>query len=298
MVDVIRYAEKFESTDAATTQTFPDSNVLYTPRQDYRGAWAPAVGADYAHLFSGTGVLPKEVGFEDVTGVIWGTSGSNADSQFDALASKCKSIGLGKLFVIDQAGARRWCYAISLGRPGYQASPDSLYNIPYSLRFARFSDWFDTSLTSASSAVSANYESFTITNSGNAYVKTGFLLTLTATAAAGFSNVIVTNVTTGEQIRWNGTSRSVGAILAINNSDLSIKLAPDPGLVIGDSTSYVGEGGVGGASGVYTDAYPLAVLGNTQPGFITLKPGANTIVIQVDGTAAYTRAHQFYDAWE
>ena len=297
MVDVIRYAEKFESTDAATTQTFPDSNTVYTPSQSYREAWAPAAGADYGHDYAGYGRWAKEVGTEEVRGMIWGSSGSNADSQFDALASKLASIGLGKLFVIDNAGSRRWCYAKLAARPGYQTDPNSLYNIPYVLRFLRFSDWFDTSLVSASSAVSANYESFVVNNTGNAYVKTGFVIQLTATAAVGFSNVIITNVTTGEIIRWNNSARWSGAVLRIDNSDLSVKLLPDPGLVVGDSTSFTGEAGVGGP-GVYVDAYPSAQLGSKQSGFITLKPGNNTIVIQVDGTAAYTRYHEFYPAWE
>ena len=117
MVDVIRYAEKFESTDAATTQTFPDSNTVYTPSQSYREAWAPAAGADYGHDYAGYVRWAKEVGTEEVRGMIWGSSGSNADSQFDALASKLASIGLGKLFVIDNAGSRRWCYAKLAARP-------------------------------------------------------------------------------------------------------------------------------------------------------------------------------------
>lgn len=297
MVDVVRYAEKFEALDASVSQLFPDSNMVYTPSQSYREALAPAGGADYAHDFAGYGRWAKEAAIEEVRGVIWGTSGANADSQFDDLVSKCASIGMGKLFVIDQSGARRWAYAKISARPGYQADPDSLYNIPYVVRFYRLSDWFATALTSASSAVAVNYESFVLNNAGNAPVKTGLVFQLTATAPAGFSDVRITNITTGESIRWRGSARWSGAVLRIDNSDLSVRLDADAGLVVGDSTSFVGDGGVGGPD-IQMDAYPLVELGPTQGGFITLDPGNNTIVIQVEGTAAYTRYHEFYAAWE
>ena len=70
MVDVVRYAEKFEATDASVSQAFPDSNVVYTPSQSYRETWAPEQAADYAHDFAGYGRWAKEVGIEEVRGMI------------------------------------------------------------------------------------------------------------------------------------------------------------------------------------------------------------------------------------
>ncbi len=297
MVDVVRYAEKFESSDAGQSYSFPLDDYVYSAGQSFRRSLSPAVGADYAHDHAAAAPWTKEISDERITGVIWGTSGAGADAEFDDMASTLRSIGLGKLFLKDQAGDRRWCWAKLVSRPGYGTSAVAFTNIPFTIQVTRLSDWFDASQTTASSAVATNYEAFTITNPGNAYVKTGLVITLTASAASGFSNVIITNVTTGEIIRWHGTARWSGAVLRIDNSDLSITLLPDPGLVIGDSTSFVGEAGIGGP-GVYVDAYQNSELGPTQPGFITLAPGDNDMVIQVDGSAAYTRYYEFYGAWE
>lgn len=296
-MDVVRYAEKFESLDGSVSWTFPSTDYQYQAEQAFRRATAPAVGADYAHDYAGYGAWAKELASEKITGLIWGTSGANADTQFDEMASKLRSVGLGKLYLVDQAGARRWAYAKLTARPSYRNSSTTFYNIDVSVDVTRLSDWFATALTSASSAVAVNYESFVVNNAGNAPVKTGLIFQLTSSAAAGFSDVRITNVTTGESIRWRGSARWSGAVLRIDNSDLSVRLDADAGLVVGDSTSFVGEGGVGGPD-IQTDAYPLVELGPTQGGFITLDPGNNTIVIQVDGTAAYTRYHEFYAAWE
>lgn len=296
-MDVVRYAEKFESLDASVSYTFPVDEYTYQADQRYRQVLAAAAGADYAHDFAGYSPWAKEVADERITGIIWGASGADADNQFDSMASKLRSVGLGKLFIKDQAGARRWCYSKVSARPGYGTTATAFYNIPFQIEVVRLSDWFSTSLTSATASVSTNYHALTITNSGNAPVKSGLVMTLTATAAGGFSNVLITNVTTGEVIRWNGYARWSGAVLRIDTSDLSVKLLPDPGLVVGSSTSYVGEAGIGGP-GVYVDSYPLISLGPTQGGLMTLQPGDNSVVVQVDGSASFDFYYEFYGAWE
>ena len=292
----IRYLEKFIAADGTTTYTFPENGLDWTEDGPLRTAYGSAIGADGAHDFLGSGIAPKDMIPVNVSLLDVQSTAGALETDLDAMRAKLHIGALGKLYTLDSTGTRRWSRARLTAMPGTPRSVGQFVHQPASLRFLREPYWYDTSATTANAAVSSNYQSVTVTNPGNAYVKTGLVITITASAIGGFSNLILTNVTTGEQVRWNGYARSATSVLRIDNSDLSIKLLSDPGLVIGKSTSYIGQAAIGGA-GVYSDAYALATLGPTQPGLITLAPGANTVVFQVDGSASYTYLYTFYGAW-
>lgn len=295
----MRHIERFESVDTSLTYSFPLNAYEWAPGQPLRTAYSYGVGASFAYDHHGYASAPLGMSKETIRAFAVGTSLATLEAEIDDARATCWRIGLGKLWMLNSDASYRWAWGRLVSMPSFEIRPGvaASFHSPMVWEFERNSPWFDTTATTASAAVSVNYEAFTITNPGNIEVRTGFVLTLTATGAAGFSNVIITNVTNDQEIRWNGSARWASAVLRIDNSDLSITLLPDPGLVIGGSDSYVGEGGVGGP-GVYADAYALASLGGRQSGFITLAPGDNDIVIQVDGTAAYTREHTFYGAWE
>src|SRR5690606_3825240 len=115
----VRYLEKFESVDGLTSYTFPIDDYEYEPAQAFRRAETPAVGADYAVDFLGAAPWPKAVGEEAVRFTIWGASATDADSQFDACVATLRRIGLGRLYQVDSATTRRWCWAKLLARPSY-----------------------------------------------------------------------------------------------------------------------------------------------------------------------------------
>lgn len=167
-LDAVRYVEKFESADGAVSYAFPPDDYEYQPEQGFRRSEATAVGADYAIDFAGGAPWPKAVAEEAVRFTIWGASAADADAQFDDCVATLRRIGLGKLHQIDWATSQRWCWAKLLARPSYLVDVNGYFNVPVTLRFARYSDWFAATPSAGSVTIAASPHSFTITNPGNA----------------------------------------------------------------------------------------------------------------------------------
>lgn len=205
----VRYAEKFESADGVTSVTFPGDDYEYQPEQGYRRGDAPVVGADYAVDFAAGSAWAKEPALESVRFILWGASAADADTQFDTLVQKCRNIGLGKLYQLDAAGVRRWCWAKLRGRPAYVVRSEQFWNIPVVLSFVRYSDWFAASATTGSRTITTTPDTFTINNPGNAAARF-IVFRFRANGASGFTNPNLTNLTNGYASRCVKTNAGTG----------------------------------------------------------------------------------------
>jgi hypothetical protein len=278
MVDVVRYAEKFESRDGAISLAFPADSYEFEPSQTYRESLERVHGADYAHDFAGYLPWPKQTGVEVVRCVIWGTSGANADSQFDDLVSKCRRAGLGKLFSIDNAGTRRWCYAKLAERPLYRATSEQFFNIPVALRFVRLSDWYGASLVSDDVLITTSPQTFIVNNPGNAPAL-AVQWWLQSNTSAGFTAPNIRNTENGYSIGTSRAASSSSDVLRIDSGRMAVEYSQDGGTV-------------------FANDYALAVLGGSQVGLFRLEPGDNTIEVTGGGTPNFWIEWSFFAPYE
>lgn len=274
----IRYLEKLTSLDGLVSYTFPDDGYEYESEQRYREASSPVVGADYAHDFAGVHPWPKDVADEAVRFAIWGTDEGDAEDQFDTCVSTLRKIGRGKLYALASDGSRRWCYAKLAGRPTYSATVEDFYNIPVALRFRRFSDWFASSPTTGTQAVSGTPTTFTITNPGNAPVLAA-VIRLRSGGATGFTNPALANLTNGYSLASSRDAVSVNSELRIDAGAARVQWSDDDGATMADD-------------------YALVTLGATQVGLMRLEPGDNTMRYQDGGTPSLSIEWSFHAAYE
>lgn len=253
----VRYLEKFESVDGLASYVFPVDDYEYEPAQAFRQSEAPVVGADYAVDFLGAAPWPKAVGEEAVRFTIWGASATDADGQFDDCVATLRRIGLGKLYQVDAATTRRWCWAKLLARPSYLVDVNGYVNVPVTLRFARYSDWFATAPTTGSVTITATPHSFTITNPGNAPTRFA-VFRFRANSASGFTNPSLVNLTNGYSFASSRDAVSVDSELRLDTERMQ---------VLWSSTN----------GAVYADDYALVSLGPTQVGLMQLEPGPNAV---------------------
>ncbi|MCC6381819.1 MAG: hypothetical protein IT304_04880 [Dehalococcoidia bacterium] len=270
----VRYLEKFESVDGLMSYAFPVDDYEYEPSQAFRRAEAPVVGADYAVDFLGAAPWPKAVGEEALRFTIWGTSAADADGQFDDSVTTLRRIGLGKLYQLDSVTTRRWCWAKLLARPSYQVDVNGCFNVPVTLRFARYSDWFAAAPTTGSVTITTSPYPLTITNPGNAPARFA-VFRLRANAASGFTNPSLTNLTNGYSFASSRDAVSVDSELKVDTERMQVLWSDTNGAV-------------------YADDYALVTLGPTQVGFMQLEPGPNAMQYADGGVPNLDLEWSFY----
>lgn len=273
MVTFIRYAEKFENIAGSVSYTFPLERYEYHPTQEFRQSWQSGIGSDYV-LLPSTSPLPAEPAEEVVSFKLYGATPAAISTALDDLISKLRSIGLGKLFTIDDAGTRRWCYAQLAQRPDYVLGIKVERFPIITLMFTRFSDWFAAAATTGSQKVDASAEAFNITNAGNAPVKF-IVFRFRADSATGVANPNLVNGT---------NSYSFGTTRDLTNANHELRVDTERNAVEYSVNN--------GAS--YANDYALFTPGGTQHGFMRLEPGVNSMTATSTGTPDYTLEWSFY----
>ncbi|MCA9285852.1 MAG: hypothetical protein KDA22_11585 [Phycisphaerales bacterium] len=277
--DPLRYAEKFTSINGGVSYTFPTDEYEYTAAQAFREALTEVIGADYAHDFIGGAAWPKAPGEESVRFVIWADSAAYADSAFDTMASTLRSIGLGKLWLVDVAGNRRWCYAKLRARPAYVVNVEQFFNMPSEATFLRLSDWYASAATTGSQALSGVPTAFTITNTGNA--RTGLVtFRLRSNGVNGFQDPTLTNSTNGQAVASTRDAAGADSELRIDTAAAQVRYSNDDGTT-------------------YADDYSLVTLAATQAVVgIELEPGDNSMSYsQALGTPDAVLEWEFWPAY-
>ena len=259
MVDVVRYAEKFENSAGSVSYTFPADNYVYRVDQPFRSSLEVISGADYAVDYAGSLPWPKAIAVERVTGMIWGASGAGADTEFDTMCQKLINTGLGKLYVKDQAGARRWCWAKLAARPGYGTDAYAFSNIPFELEFMRFSDWYGTTIVNFSQAIAASPTTVTLSNAGNAPVR-NIEFRIRSSGVGGFASPLLTNDDNGYAVGSLRTALSADDEIRIDTARKAIEYSQDNG------TSYVSD-------------FSQFVMGGLQVGWFVIDAGGNDVIV-------------------
>ena len=285
---VVRYIEKFESIAGDLSYAFSLNNYEAQEEQAFRTAYSQGIAADYAFDHVGYRMASKALSTISIRATSVETSEANLEAEIDEAQSECERIGLGYLYRLESDGStRRRCLARCEGKPSFTRGGFQSVHMPIIFRFTRLGDWQATSATTGAGTITSSPSLLTVTNAGNLWVKSGFVLDLTAITAAGLTDPSVFNQTTGQRI---STTRDSGVAYASVRFDGGKgAYYARPGFYIG-GTAYIGAAGIGPKT--YRNDNALATLG-TQEGVLWLKPGANQLSIEVSGTPNYTYSYTF-----
>lgn len=280
-----RHVSKFVSIDGATAvdfTTFATGGGLMTyqwaDQQPLRTAFQNLVGADYGFDLIGAGAAPKANAKEVITVLVSQATGLAVDTSFETMRSNLRKIGQGKLYTIDDSAVLRWAYARPTAMPKVTITNNNRITTMVQLEFERMSDWFANALTTVTTSITSNGQTFVLTNNGNAPVRFIEFVVKGPT----YNHPKLTNQTDGN-INWQ--SNRVGS-LAAHWLDVDSGLNRVAARFSTDS----------GAT--YADDFANLVLPAGQVPFFELLPGANTIRYNDNATPTATIVSTFYDSFD
>ena len=263
----LRRAYKFVSLDGSQSYTFSGAaannqliNYSFADAQRLRASFAPAIGADYPFDFLGSKPAPKDAASDRITLLVsagGGGLGTTVDGYLDTMRQQLWRIGQGKLYTTDDNAVDRWAYARLVAMPAVTVKNDTRLTIAAAFEFTRLSDWMSATATTGTVAITANGQTFTLTNPGTAIVRLSLDLTLSGT----FNNPKFTNQTISP-IQSIGSTRT--SALTTNWLDI-------------DCERYRMRWSTNSGS-TYADDYANSVIPAGQVPFLELLPGANTIL--------------------
>lgn len=272
------HLEKFEDRTGALSYTFPLQMYEWQSQQGLALPSSPVIGASYSYDHFNYSNAPKMDSLETVRFVNLRSSPAALETDLDSLRAVMYRAGRGKLFTIDSAGNRRWCWARVSDMPSFTFTPGLFRHLPVAISFKRMSDWYDVSQTSVTSAlITVSGTTFTVTNSGNAVVKNA-IISLLSKNATGFTNPVLLNQTNGYQVSSTRDGTSVNDILKIDAGAASIQYSSNNGAT-------------------YADDYALATIGAAQVGLMNLEPGSNQFKYTDGATPNLQVKVEFYPAF-
>jgi hypothetical protein len=285
----IQYIEKFNDTTDSVSYAFGLNRGTISRTQNLRVPLASAIGADYAHDFSGYGMAARDPETFGLAWIITKATAALVDAEIDSCRSKLLTIGKGKLYALFADGTRRWCYARPQSMPSFSRTVDQLNYTMATATFMRLSNWKASSQTTASQNCSTFETIISISNSGNVPVRDA-VFTFTALAAQGWVNLTMQNLTTGEVVATTISADTDTSIMTIDGDRQGVFYSHDSGFFVGGGA--VGDAGIGPGA-VLADAYSQITRGPMQNGLISLNPGANSIHLFSGGTPNYSFGYAF-----
>jgi hypothetical protein len=255
-----RYVEKFMSYDEAVSYVFGLGEYEWESEQGLRTGSTVLVGADYSYDSLGYQRAPKENARESVRCMLFPTNWQEYDAMIDEAKGKCREIGMGKLFTVDELMVRRWSWARLVNLPRVTVSTAAGRVVPFAFEFDRHSDWFDLSSQQQSVNLNAASVAFNVYNPGNAPARS-ITMRLHSESATGFTNPIIANQRPLNTYQIASTRDATSA-----NSELRI-------ITEQYRVQYSNDGGLN-----YADDYSLVTIPANQVGLMEFQPGDNPMV--------------------
>jgi len=255
-----RYVEKFMSYDESVSYVFGLGAYEWESEQDLRTGSTILVGADYAYDSLGFQRAPKENARESVRCLMFPDSWSQYDAMVDEAKGKCREIGMGKLYTVDELMVRRWSWARLVSIPRITISTVPGRVVPFAFEFERHSDWFDLSSQQQSVNLTAASVAFNVHNPGNAPSR-NISFRLHSNSASGFTNPIIANQRFQYEYQIASTRDATSA-----NDELRV-------LTEQYKVQYSQNGGL-----TYADDYSLVTIPANQVGLMEFQPGDNAMV--------------------
>lgn len=269
-----RYLERFASYDDSLVYDFAKYEYEWESSQQFRANFLPVVGADYLHDTLGYAPAPVDNAKEIVRGVQVPSTWAEYDTMKSDAFVKCRRIGIGKLYTIDESNVRHWAWARIMRMPETNIVNDRARVLPLIFEFTRESDWKGVNAVQGTVALTLASQNFQITNPGDLPTEE-IVFRLRSNSLTGFTNPILRNLTAGSVYEISSTRDAVSA-----NSEIRI-----------DGETYrVQWSDNDGAT--YADDYGLVTLPATQAGLFGLKPGINDL--QYVNTGAPSASLEYY----
>lgn len=274
-----RWLEKFTDAGGSNPYVFPRLEHEWTPSQAMDVPLMPVVGASYGLNLLGNGMTPKRFGSERVRFLVMHSGGNTVDAQIDDLNRLARRNALGKLWMLDDAGSRRWAKAQAVSMPDWNFGPKNREFVPVSIEFVRLSDWYAETETVITQAVIASPTSFSAANTGTADVYNS-TVEFRANAAGGFGALTLENLSTGDRLLSSRSAQSSQSILKVDCGRSTVQYSND-----------------GGAS--WINDYSIFSWGTTQMSFLRLVFGINNLrYSQSTGVPNLTIVIRFYAAFD
>jgi hypothetical protein len=272
-----RRIEKFTDRLESETVSFDGPAFAWRSEQQFRSGRAAAAGQHYPVRLMGYGPGLKDLGRELVSYNPFGDP-DDVDDLVDELRSKCHRFGVGKLWTVDDASDRRWCWA---SLEGWQSAMDAFtqFDRPHELRFERWSNWFAEDPTTGSHTLNGALENFAIVNAGVTRV-TDITFRFRSNGSPGVpAPFTLTNATNGQALTI--ARDMVGAALEerLRTGAMACEHSTD------DGTSYA-------------DDYDQLTLPATQAVLMELEPGSNSFFAAFDATPDGVLEWSFYAAFD
>lgn len=271
-----RYLEKFTSYDGSSTVlTFPLETYEWSGDQPIRNAYRNVIGAHFAYDFHGTGIAPRGIANESIRTSIVKTTSALLEAEFDTLRAKVANIGLGRLYLLDTTGARRWAYARATVIPQSTLGILNTTMAPITLEFERHTDWQGETANTGSQAIVSTPHTHTVANNGN-IAQRRVILRIKAASASGFVDVSILNVTNNYRINTGLSSLSADSEILIDTKRNAVEFSNDNGVT-------------------YTNAFGGVSLAATQVGLMQLEPGNNDLRVYgvTDGSLEWDFNHAY-----
>lgn len=278
-----RIPTTFESLNGGSILTFGIAEFQWTSSQELIVPNTAVLGADYPHDYLGARSPIKSFGIEDMSFLFLETDPAAVDTDVDNLLSMCVQIGLGKLWLTDKNGVKRWAYArLANQMPVVKWQAGDIFTKAITgLRFRRQSDWLAATPTTGTIVLSSTPQTFTLTNAGNATVKgaAGLKFTFRSNSSSGFTHPQLENLTQSEQINSSRDATSVNSALEMDCERESVRYSTDDGAT-------------------YANDYANVTLPAAQVSLMTLAPGVNNMKYTNSGGAPNCNLdYTFYPAY-
>jgi len=194
-----RYAFKFTDASGGNEIEFPLNVYEYTPEMNLQRDLMQVNGIQYAYNPMGFRASKKQPARESVRFLFGEESVENLSYRIDQFRAACLNNGLGKIWTRgweEGVETERWAWAFADQMPRYTVTTLTIEVLPMSIQFMRIDDWMSPDLVTETLTFSATGTLNNLAVLGNIDVDAQTII-LKPNVNAGFSNPVITNLTTG-----------------------------------------------------------------------------------------------------
>lgn len=265
----------FQNSAATIIHTFSDVEYEFEEEQEVRAPVFAAAGANGAFDGLRSGLAPVELKRIRMRAVNQATSPATLDTAVDAMRAAFRRIGRGKLWMTMADGSLRWTWARAQVVPFRRFQIPDFHTQEYRVEWLADPDWYDDTVTTVIEAVTADAETWVVANPGNIDARL-MTIRLRSSSAAGFTNPIITNQTTGDVLATLRDAASANDEVRYDTERGAVEYSTNDG-------------------GAYADDFAQYVLPTIQvPVSFRLAPGANTLRYNGGGTPNLSVETAFY----
>lgn len=232
---IIRFEDAFDSSIAWAV---PEQDYEWESTAALRVATASPIGRDHAVDLLGWGRAPRDAVVETVRCSISAPDPAASMAAWDAIQRTLDRIGRGRLWAERPDGTQVWAWARLRQPPAWAVSAYSWLRQPIAVQWLRLSPWWEPSESTDTWTVTVSGQTRSVPIGGTTTTER-VVIRLTASAAGGYANPTVADLTTGTSVTVAVTAPSAGAILELDCERRTARQSTDGGATWADVTASV-----------------------------------------------------------